>query len=75
MRNFKQGDLVIPSAGCKSRWAEQVYKAKKGKVIASIFDGTKDLGGMAYRIEWDNGHINTYNPRDVDPFNIVLENK
>ena len=75
MKQFKKGSLVKPSSGGRLRWSSQVDGVKKGIVLASIFDGTKEEGGMPYRVKWDNEHINTYNLRDIEPFNISLENK
>lgn len=72
---FKAGQKVKPSAIGKERWKFQIGKSKYGKILSSIYDGTKTEGDFPYRIEWENGISNTYREQDVERFNTSLENK
>ncbi len=74
MTKFKKGDLVFPSQRCRACYVEQVFGVKSGKVIGSVYDGTKGNGHFPYMIQWDSGLIEAYQQIDLKS-EIKLENK
>jgi len=64
-RNFKVGDRVIYISGnFGDSLSNPLWNGKYGQIVGTIIEKKEE--GFPFRVEWDNGHVNTYRYGDLE---------